>query len=341
MVEKMKEYKYISENSLTEISLHDCGCEKIYINDKDMIFNMEFMEICSEHELNPFPLAHQSNEGKIIFKNVEIKKCQLDDYNVLDNNKNISDFSLEDLTILDYDDSFLGNKYFAKIFMIFLPGEDYYGLTLEIVFEKSIIMWNDFRQVSWFEPFNKSSFIWNKIRSLLDLEGKTFLQKQNDLYTVINLVYKIRETGPVYSEDTYKIILNDELINHELNDVEEKFIIDFFKCLIIRHSELDIFCIGCLGKYPTKDDYEFLFTQLKQSIFEDECVTVSLLRELNFWQSSSYIAYLEALKVPDHLSSEFKHYFSKIIEFKKGKVGNMSEPSVRYDNNGKNRYIEW
>ena len=225
--------------------------------------------------------------------------------------------------------------------MIFLPGEDYYGLTLEIVFEKSIIMWNDFRQVSWFEPFNKSSFIWNKIRSLLDLEGKTFLQKQNDLYTVINLVYKIRETGPGYSEDTYKIILNDELIKHELNNVEEKFIIDFFKCLIIRHSELDIFCIGCLGKYPTKDDYEFLFTQLKQSVFEDECVTVSLLRELNFWQSSSYIAYLEALKVPEHLSSEFKHYFSKIIEFKRGKVGNMSEPSVRYDNNGKNRYIEW
>ena len=337
----MQDYKYISENTLTDISLHDCGCEKIYMSDTDLVFDMEFMEICSEHELNPFPLAHQTAEGKIIFKNVEIKKCQLDDYDVLANKKTISDFCLEDLTVLDYDENPFENKYFAKIYMIFLPGEEFYGISLEITFEKSIVMWNAFTRVSWFEPFGKSRFICNEISPLLDLEDKTFLQKQKALYIAINLVYKIREKGPGYSEKAYKLVLGDAFYNHELLDVEEEFIINVFKCLIIGHSELDIFCIGCLGKYPKEDEYQFLFEQLKQSIFKDECLAVALLRELNFWNSSAYLEYLETIKTSDKLSSNLKDYISQIIKFKKREITNMSEPSVEYDNDGKNRHIEW
>lgn len=65
----MEEFKYISENTLNDISLHDCTCTKISMDGADLVFSMEFMEVCSEHHLNPFPLAHQTGEGKIVFKN--------------------------------------------------------------------------------------------------------------------------------------------------------------------------------------------------------------------------------------------------------------------------------
>ncbi len=337
----MENYKYTSENTLSDISLHDCSCKKISREDGDLIFTMEFMEVCSEHKLNPFPLAHQTGEGKIIFKNAEVKKCLFDDYDLLANKKTLADFCPEDLTVLDYDENPFKDKYLAKIFMIFLPGEEYYGITLEIAFEKSIVMWNEFRNVSWFEPFNKGAFMWNNIRALLDFEDKSFMQKHNDLYTVINLVFKKREKGPGYSEKIYKLVLGEELYNHELNDIEEEYIINFFKCLIIRHSELDIYCIGCLGKYPKEEEYNFLFDQLKESIFQDECLAVALLRELNFWQNPSYTEYLDSIKDSDKLSQKLKAYIHQTIKFKTHKITNMSEPSVGYDDSGKNRYIEW
>lgn len=337
----MENFKYISENTLNDISLHDCTCKKISTEGSDLILSMEFMEVCSEHKLNPFPLAHQTGDGKIVFKNAEIKKCLFDDYDLLANKKTLADFCIEDLTVLDYDENPYKDKYLAKIFMIFLPGEEFYGITLEIAFEKSIVMWDEFRGVSWFEPFNKGYFIWNKVRTLLDFEDKNFLQKNNDLYTAISLVYKKREKGPGYSEEVYKLVLDEELYNHELNDIEEEYIINFFECLIIRHSELDIFCIGCLGKYPKKEEYNFLFDQLKESIFKDECRAVALLRELNFWQNPSYTEYLDSIKDSAQLPQKLKSYIVQTIKFKKNEIKSMSEPSVRYDDSGKNRYIEW
>ena len=94
-------------------------------------------------------------------------------------------------------------------------------------------------------------------------------------------------------------------------------------------------------KYPTEDDYQFLFEQLKQAIFKDECLAVALLRELNSWNSAEYIDYLAAIQTSDKLSSNLKDYISQIIKFKKREITNMSEPSVKYDNDGKNRHIEW
>ena len=73
----MENFKYISENTLNDISLHDCTCKKISTEGSDLILSMEFMEVCSEHKLNPFPLAHQPGEGKIVFKNAEVKNASL------------------------------------------------------------------------------------------------------------------------------------------------------------------------------------------------------------------------------------------------------------------------
>ena len=97
----MENFKYISENTLNDISLHDCTCKKISMESRDLVFSMDFMEVCSEHKLNPFPLAHQTGDGKIVFKNAEIKKCLFDDYDLLANKKTLADFCLEDLTVLD------------------------------------------------------------------------------------------------------------------------------------------------------------------------------------------------------------------------------------------------
>lgn len=147
----MSGYKYISENTLCDISLHDCQVSKLYAKDGDLILEMEFMEIDSAHELNPFELAHQSGEGRIVFKNVKIAKCALDNYTLVKSIDDSAAVNFEDLTILDYDEEKRGGTYSAKMYSIFLPGEDWYGLTLEFSFEKSCAMWNEFRGVSWYE----------------------------------------------------------------------------------------------------------------------------------------------------------------------------------------------
>ncbi len=65
------------------------------------------------------------------------------------------------------------------------------------------------------------------------------------------------------------------------------------------------------------------------------------MRELNSWQEASYTEYLDSIKNFEQLTKKLKDYILRIIKYKKREITSMSEPAVRYDDQGKNRYIEW
>lgn len=69
----MDYYKFVSENTIEHLSLHDCQCSRLYYMDSTLVFEMEQMEVLSTHPDNPFDKAYQSTEGKIILNNAIIE----------------------------------------------------------------------------------------------------------------------------------------------------------------------------------------------------------------------------------------------------------------------------
>ena len=105
----MVEYKFISENTIEYLSLHDCQCSRLYYADSALIFEMEWMEVLATHPNNPFDKSYQSTEGKIILLNpiVEIGILHTDD-----SQRDESMNRIEDVDISDFEhDSYILKEY--------------------------------------------------------------------------------------------------------------------------------------------------------------------------------------------------------------------------------------
>ncbi|MDE7222502.1 MAG: hypothetical protein K2O34_01820 [Acetatifactor sp.] len=152
-------YKYISENSLSYVYLHDCCCRLIHFEDSRLIFEMEWMEILAQHPLNPYPQAHQSGPGRIEFISPRIIDSALAETGV-DTVRQLyaaEEFDFRDTEFLRYSEEKNGNLYQAVMYLIFYDNTAYNNLAIELTFEKSLIMWDELNDVSWFEDE-----IWSK-----------------------------------------------------------------------------------------------------------------------------------------------------------------------------------
>lgn len=116
------DYKYINENCLEQLYLHDCLCNHLYFQDDRLIFEMDWMEVLASHPLNPYPQAHQSGPGRIELIHPRIIECTLAESSIAQNNPQ-SRNSL------------------------------YYGIFIQMAYEKSIVMWNELNDISWFEDY--------------------------------------------------------------------------------------------------------------------------------------------------------------------------------------------
>jgi len=47
-------WKYISENTIEYISLHDCECSHIYYQKNKLVLELVWMDVTEEHPQNPF-----------------------------------------------------------------------------------------------------------------------------------------------------------------------------------------------------------------------------------------------------------------------------------------------
>ncbi len=145
------EFKFISENTIEHISFHDCHCKKLYYLDDVLIFEMEWLEVLPEHPLNPYNQAHQSGEGMVIIQFPVLNKCEA--YIHLEEKVNID--SLEDVVFCDV--ALLGireikedDEFSAQISLTSRCGGCHFAM-LEIKYKKSYVMWNELKELSWFE----------------------------------------------------------------------------------------------------------------------------------------------------------------------------------------------
>ncbi|MDE6516387.1 MAG: hypothetical protein K2L18_00850 [Acetatifactor sp.] len=151
-------YKYISENSLKELYLHDCDCSHLYFQDDRLIFEMEWMEVLASHPLNPYPQAHQSGPGRIELIHPEIIECSLtengtahDDWKDLQLSK-VEELDFSDAEFRDCTETKNDKIYQAEMYLAFYErNAPYYAISIHIAYEKSIVMWDALNDVSWFE----------------------------------------------------------------------------------------------------------------------------------------------------------------------------------------------
>ncbi len=137
----MNQWKCVSQNTISFLSLHDCECSSFYIDEHDIIMEMEWMEVLAEHPYNPFLKAHQSTEGRIEFHNVHQIQVKCGEY------------QNQSLEILDFDVEELQMGYQIGINAITTDKnsgkEDF--ISMQFICEKSTVMFNELTNVSWFE----------------------------------------------------------------------------------------------------------------------------------------------------------------------------------------------
>ena len=74
----MDGFRYVSENTIDYLSLHDCDCFAMKSDGEDLVFEVEWIEVLATHPDNPFPQAHQSGEGRIVLHGAVIEQGELD-----------------------------------------------------------------------------------------------------------------------------------------------------------------------------------------------------------------------------------------------------------------------
>lgn len=149
----MVEYKFISENTIEYLSLHDCQCSRLYHVDATLIFEMEWMEVLATHPNNPFDKSYQSTEGKIILLNpvVELGIFFTDASQRDESMSNIEDVDISDFEVLDFIEEANGNEYKLKLFGQFDAHPKYDFIQMSIKYSSSKVMFNELTEVSWFE----------------------------------------------------------------------------------------------------------------------------------------------------------------------------------------------
>lgn len=158
----MAGYKFISENTIEYLSLHDCQCSRLYYTDMTLIFEMEWMEVLSTHPNNSFDKSYQSTEGKIILVN-PIVELGILFTGASQGDKlmsSIEDIDISDFEVLDFIEQSYGNEYKLKLFGRFDAHSKYDFIQMSIKYSSSKVMFNELTEVSWFE--DKTVFDNNK-----------------------------------------------------------------------------------------------------------------------------------------------------------------------------------
>ncbi len=137
----MPMWKYRSQNTHDQLSLHDCSCGVFKVTEDKIIMEMEQMEVLATHPNNPYSKAHQSEEGIIEF------------YDVSDVQIETGTFINKALEVLDFNSEKLDTGFQIHINAIASSEgnteEDFFSISFKC--SSSSVMFNELKDESWFE----------------------------------------------------------------------------------------------------------------------------------------------------------------------------------------------
>ena len=149
----MENFRFISENTVDDLSLHDCFCAEMHREGDSLIFEMEWLEVLVSHPDNPFPQAHQSGEGRIILHGAHIERGELikgDKSSPIDKTAQVKDF---EILVLDEEKSDGG--FVLSLYGVFSGADKPDFIEMKIRCSSSAVMFSELGEVSWFEDLHK------------------------------------------------------------------------------------------------------------------------------------------------------------------------------------------
>ena len=153
----MTDYKYISENTIEHLSLHDCDCTAMKLDGEELVFELEWIEVLATHPDNPFPQAHQSGKGRIVLHGAVIEHGVLIKGD--DDKTTITDISqVKGFEVLSFDEERTDGGFELSVLGIFsgFRGAEYADyIEMKIRYSSSTVMFSELGEVSWFETFKQ------------------------------------------------------------------------------------------------------------------------------------------------------------------------------------------
>lgn len=156
--------KFISEDTLNLISLHDCIIEEVSTEGQNLLVVFEHIDVLSEHPLNDTGYAMYTGKALITFVNYEIVESILYDTSGIHGKKRIvveedaQKIELEfaelmvDFEVLKNEELQISDSYFIHRFdgSTSLKYNADFGYWI-IKYKKLIIEWEEFLDKAWFE----------------------------------------------------------------------------------------------------------------------------------------------------------------------------------------------
>jgi len=149
-----KDYNFLSENTIEHISFHDCHCSKMYYQDDMLVLEMEWLEVGSDHPMNPYNQAHSSGVGKVLIQSPTLIKCEL--YKEPEEKVNLD--SLEkvnfcDIRLLGFGETKEFNGFSSQISFTPIGSccKEFSFALIDVKYKKSFVMWDELKELSWFE----------------------------------------------------------------------------------------------------------------------------------------------------------------------------------------------
>lgn len=218
-------WKTNSKNTTEYIYLHDCLCNNAFLENKKLTLEMDYMEILDSHPENPHNQAHQTGKGRIEFNGIIILKADIYRNNKKTKIKDINNFEIE---ILDYDEIVINEKYkYAKIFGE--VGEQNDWIDIKILFENSMLRWNELKDVSWFEDEKwKTEINIDEVLNMISSNNPKEIQEEG-----IKLASNIKFLGnffnPIVTKTKQDVLENCAKIIYEKSDEEiSPYLFEYF-----------------------------------------------------------------------------------------------------------------
>lgn len=147
----MKDYKFVSKNTVDQLSLHDCECSRLYYSAHSLVFEMEWMEVLASHPDNPHSKAHQSGEGMIVLYDPIIISAQLTGGSEPDKTLSLESIDVSSIELLDFDEQLTDGGYMLNLFGQLGSGAGYDFIVMRLTYRSSEVMFDELEQPSWFE----------------------------------------------------------------------------------------------------------------------------------------------------------------------------------------------